>query len=77
MIAIKSEKDLDALKNELESGKSKKELADYLKSKLNSKQTDELNRLMHDKNALNRLLNSDEAKSILNRLTGDKDGRHK
>ncbi len=77
MIAIKSEKDLDALKNELESGKSKKELADYLKSKLNSKQTDELNRLMHDKKALNRLLNSDEAKSILNRLTGDKDGRHK
>ena len=77
MIAIKSEKDLDALKNELESGKSKKELADYLKSKLNSKQKDELNRLMHDKNALNRLLNSDEAKSILNRLTGDKDGRNK
>ncbi len=77
MIAIKSENDLDFIKKDLENGKSKKDLTDKLKSKLNENQKDELNRLLNDKNALNKLLNSEKAKSILKRLTGDGNGQHK
>jgi hypothetical protein len=77
MIAIKSENDLDFIKKELENGKSKKDLTDKLKSKMNENQKDELNRLLKDKNALNNLLNSEKAKSILKRLTGDGNGQHK
>ena len=77
MIAIKSEKDLDFIKKELENGKSGKELSEQLKNKLSQNQKDELNKLLNDKTALNKLLNSEKAKSILKRLTGDEDGQHK
>ena len=77
MIAIKSEKDFDFIKRELESGNSNKDLSEQLKSKLNTSQKNELARLLNDKAALNKLLNSDKAKSIIKKLTGEKNGQHK
>lgn len=60
--------------NNSESKKAQSELSEYLMSKLSNEQTDELNRILSDKNALNNLLSSEKAQSILKKLTGDKNG---
>lgn len=51
-----------------------KKLAEKLKNGLSESQSDALGKLMSDKNLVNKLLQSDEAKKIMNQLGGDKNG---
>lgn len=60
--------------NKDKTGKNEKELSEYLMSKLSKDQTNELNRILKDKKALNDLLSSEKAQNILKKLTGGKNG---
>lgn len=51
-----------------------KKLAEKLKNGLSESQSDALGKLMSDKALVNKLLNSEEAKKIMNQLGGDKNG---
>lgn len=50
------------------------ELAQELKKGLSNSQSDALNKLLSNKELMQKLLNSDEAKNIMNKLGGDKSG---
>ena len=50
------------------------ELAEELKKGLSNSQSDALHKLLSNKELMQKLLNSDEAKSIMDKLGGDKSG---
>ncbi len=51
-----------------------RKLAEQLKSNLSQSQTEALNNLMSNKDLMQKLLSSDAAKNIINKLGGDKNG---
>ena len=51
-----------------------KQLAQELKNNLSESQTDALNKLMTNKDLLQKLFSSDAAKNIINKLGGDNNG---
>ncbi len=59
------------------SSKNGKELADYLKGKLNAEQSKRLKSLLGDENAVKRLLNTPRAKEIIKKITEEGNGQHK
>ena len=77
MIAIKSERDTDKLIEDFKKSSSGKELGEYIKSKLTQQQGQQLDKILHDDNALKELLNSRKAKELLKKLTGDGNGLDK
>lgn len=74
MIAIKSDREINELIDGFKNNPSKKELGEYLKSKLNSEQSAKLDRILHDDRALKEILNTDKAKALIKKLTGDENG---
>lgn len=51
-----------------------RELAEELKQGLSGSQSDALNKLLSNKELMRKLLDSDEAKNIMNQLGGDENG---
>lgn len=51
-----------------------RELAEDLKKGLSNSQSDALSKLLSNKELMKKLLDSDEAKNIMNKLGGDKSG---
>ena len=63
---------IEKIKNN--SREENQELAQELKKGLSNSQSDALNKLLSNKELMQKLLNSDEAKNIMNKLGGDKRG---
>lgn len=56
------------------SSEDNKKLAEEMRNKLTPEQAKAFNKLLGNKSLVEKLLNSDEAKNIMNKLGGDGDG---
>ncbi len=65
--------DFNELLKKLKNGSSEenKQLAADLKNSMTQQQKDALNKVLSNKDLLHKLLNSDEAKNIINKLGGE------
>ena len=66
-------KNFDEIINSIKSNNNKQETEDFLKQKLNPSQSKKLQEVMSDKSALEQLLSTPQAKSLLRKFMEDKD----
>lgn len=71
---MKNGKNMDNLIDEIKKSRAKKEVEDYLMKQLDSDQSKKLGEIMNDDNAINELLSTPQAQSLLKKLLGEDDG---
>lgn len=64
--------EFDEIVNKMKNQKDKQEAQDYLMQKLNPSQSKKLQEVLSDKNALNQLLSTPQAKELLKKFTEEK-----
>lgn len=69
-----SNKNFDEIIEQIKNKKSNDEAKEYLMNSLNSDQSNKLNELLSDKDALKSFLSSPKAQELLKRFTGGKNG---
>ncbi|MBR0414427.1 MAG: hypothetical protein IJI67_05115 [Clostridia bacterium] len=67
---MKEPKDFDALLNNL----NEKNLEQYAKTHLSQKKQQKLDEILHDKQKLNKVLSSPQAKELMEKLKGKQNG---
>lgn len=67
---------LDRILKEIKQKGSKKEAEDYLMKQLNPTQSEKLQAVLQDENAMQNLLKTPQAQTLLNKLLEGNDGQH-
>lgn len=67
---------LDRILKEIKQKGSKKEAEDYLMKQLSPTQSEKLQAVLQDENAMQNLLKTPQAQALLNKLLEDNDGQH-